>query len=292
MKVLFYGAYGWIGNMIITKWKELYPEHTFILSKIRILPENIHLIVDEIKGADRVFSTIGRTSGGGIPNIDYLEDNLNENVRDNIFAPVFLAQLCALHEKHFSYIGTGCIFSRNTRHNDYTYDEADTPDYFGSAYSVVKGYTDTLMKTFYNNVLNFRIRMPVTDDWNPKNFITKISNFKKICNYPNSMTYLPNMIPIMIKMSVDKVVGTFNMVNGSTSHKQILDLYKDIIDNEHSFELIEEDELNTFLKSRRSNNILSNIQLIKYCCDENINLKSMNYCIIEALNNMKKLKDI
>jgi hypothetical protein len=96
----------------------------------------------------------------------------------------------------------------------------------------------------------------------------------------------------MIKMSLDEVAGTFNMVNGSTSHKEILDLYKELVDPGHKYKLIEEDELNTLLKSKRSNNILSNIQLIKYCCDENINLKSMEYCIVEALNNMKKLKEI
>jgi 3,5-epimerase/4-reductase len=288
MKILFYGADGWIGNMIFNKWKDLYPEHTLIISKTRIIPENIYKIVEEIKNSDRVFSTIGRTSGGGIPNIDYLEDHLNENVRDNLFAPIFLAQLCRENDKHFSYIGTGCIFSRNTRQNDYVYDEADMPDYFGSAYSVVKGYTDTLMKTFYNHVLNFRIRMPITDDWNPKNFIVKISKFQKICNYPNSMTYLPNIIPIMIKMSVEEIVGTYNMVNGSISHKEILDSYKEIIDFDHTYNLIEEDELNSILKSKRSNNILNNKQLIKYCCDEGVNLKSMEYCIMEALTKMKK----
>jgi 3,5-epimerase/4-reductase len=288
MKILFYGANGWIGNMIVNKWKELYPEHTIIISKTRVIPQNIYEIVEEIKNADRVFSTIGRTSGGGIPNIDYLEDHLNENVRDNLFAPIFLAQLCREKDKHFSYIGTGCIFSRNTRQNDYVYDEADMPDYFGSAYSVVKGYTDTLMKTFYNNVLNFRIRMPITDDLNSKNFIVKISKFEKICNYPNSMTYLPNIIPIMIKMCVGEIVGTYNMVNGSISHKEILDLYKEIIDSNHTYKLIEEEELNSILKSKRSNNILSNKQLIKYCCDEGINLFSMEYSIIEALTKMKK----
>lgn len=288
MKILFYGANGWIGNMIVNKWKELYPNHTINISKTRVVAENTHILSDEIKKADRVFCTIGRTSGGGIPNIDYLEDHLNENVRDNLFAPIFLAQLCVEHDKHFSYIGTGCIFSRNTRQNDYIYDEKDVPDYFGSAYSVVKGYTDTLMKTFYKNSLNFRIRMPITDDWNPKNFIVKISKFKKICNYPNSMTYLPNIIPIMIKMSVDEIVGTYNMVNGSISHKEILDSYNEIIDSKHTYELIEEDELNTILKSKRSNNILSNKILIKYCCDEGINLNSMDYCIIEALTKMKK----
>jgi 3,5-epimerase/4-reductase len=282
MKILVYGGYGWIGSMVIKHWKELYPEHTLFISSTRVIPSNISLLEEEIKSADRVFSTLGRTSGGGINNIDYLEDHLDENVRDNIFAPVLLANLCNKHKKHFSYIGTGCIFSRNTRENDYTYTEVDLPDYFGSAYSTVKGYTDTLMKTF-DNVLNFRIRMPITDDWSDKNFIVKISKFTKICSYPNSMTYLPNIIPIMINMSVGSVIGTYNMVNGSISHKEILDMYKQKIDNTHAYTLIEENELSTLLKSKRSNNILDNTLLSTH-----YPVMDIYSCITDALNKMKK----
>ncbi len=285
MRILIYGSRGWIGNMLVKKWCELYPSHTIINSELRVSPENIDKLKQEIRNADRVFCCIGRTTGGGIPNIDYLEDHLNENVRDNIFSPMLLCKLCESSGVHFSYIGTGCIFSTNTRNNSYVYTEEDTPDYFGSAYSVVKGYTDSLMKLYGLNTLNLRIRMPITDDWSEKNFITKISKFENICSYPNSMTYLPDLIPVMIDMSLRKITGTYNMVNGSVSHKEILDLYREIVDENHKYNLIEEDKLNTLLKAKRSNNILSNLKLNQYC-----KVRPVEECIIEALNNMKKNK--
>jgi nucleoside-diphosphate-sugar epimerase len=287
MRILIYGSKGWIGNMLIKKWSELYPSHTIIQTEIRILPENIDKLKQEIKNTDRVFCCIGRTSGGGIPNIDYLEDHLNENVRDNLFAPMLLCKLCDSLGVHFSYIGTGCIFSTNTRNNSYIYTEEDSPDYFGSAYSVVKGYTDNLMKLFSLNALNLRIRMPVTDDWSPKNFITKISKFENICSYPNSMTYLPDLIPVMIDMSCKKITGTYNMVNGSMSHSQILDLYREIVDKNHTYKSIEEDTLNTMLKAKRSNNILANEKIIR-----SYKIRPLEDCILEALNNMKKLNEV
>ena len=37
------------------------------------------------------------------------------------------------------------------------------------------------MKNFENNVLNLRIRMPITGEKNSRNFITKITSYKKIC---------------------------------------------------------------------------------------------------------------
>ena len=45
------------------------------------------------------------------------------------------------------------------------------PNFFGSSYSVVKGFTDRLMKLYDENVLNLRIRMPITGEQNSRNFI-------------------------------------------------------------------------------------------------------------------------
>ena len=57
----------------------------------------------------------------------------------------------------------------------------------------------------FENVLNVRIRMPITKDYtDPKSFVTKIIGFQKIFSIPNSMTYLPDMIPLLIILSVMK----------------------------------------------------------------------------------------
>jgi len=298
MNILFYGAKGWIGNMIAKKWAELYPKDIIKISNTRVCPQNIDKIDLEIQWAHRVFSTVGRTSGTTkdgtfIPNIDYLETNLNENARDNIFVPILLAQLCKKYAKHLSYLGTGCIFSRDTNNNDYIYSELDTPDFFGSSYSIIKGYTDTLMKT-YDNVLNIRIRMPITDDWNPKNFIAKIVNFQNIHSLPNSMTYLPSLIPIMIKLARMNYSGTYNFVNGHISHQEILELYKEIVDPSHQYRLIDEKELSTLLTAKRSNNILDTSKLRLLENDrfimEGEKIKGMRECVIDALHKMKKAK--
>ena len=44
-----------------------------------------------------------------------------------------------------------------------------------------------LMHLMEDTVLNLRIRIPI-DSEHPRNFITKIVNYEKICNCPNSMT--------------------------------------------------------------------------------------------------------
>ena len=79
--------------------------------------------------------------------------------------------------------------------------EQDKPNFFGSSYSTVKGYTDRLMHELYDDsVLNVRIRMPITSEVNSRNFITKITNYKRVCSIPNSMTVLDNLLPVMIRL--------------------------------------------------------------------------------------------
>ena len=280
MIILFYGHKGWIGSQLVKQWSALFPDDTLVFSNTRLEVNNLDQIENEIKSADRVFSTVGRTSGNNINNIDYLEDHLEENIRDNLYCPMLLALLCKKHNKHLSYLGTGCIFSRNTRENDYIYTELDTPDFTGSGYSTVKGFTDNLTKMF-DNVLNLRIRMPITGDWHSKNFITKIVGFKNICSYPNSMTYMPDMIPYMIHMSRDNVTGTYNMVNDNPiSHEEILEMYKTQVKPLHTYNLIEQTELE--LKAKRSNNVLSCDKLKKL-----FKVRTIHECIKEALESMK-----
>lgn len=59
---------------------------------------------------------------------------------------------------------------------------------------------ENLLKEF-PNVLTLRVRMPiVTDLLYPRNFITKIIKYEKVVNIPNSMTVLPELLPMSIEM--------------------------------------------------------------------------------------------
>jgi hypothetical protein len=140
------------------------------------------------------------------------------------------------------------------------------------------------MKLFPNTVINFRIRMPIVDITHEKNFITKISKFKYVCSKQNSMTYLPDIIHIMIGLTMNGIVGTHNMVNKNPiSHKEILDMYREIVDPNHTCEYIEEKDLDGLLKAKRSNNILQ---------PQNIyGVRDIKECVREALINIKKNND-
>jgi hypothetical protein len=59
---------------------------------------------------------------------------------------------------------------------------------------------ESLLKQ-YPNVLTLRVRMPIVADLvYPRNFITKIIKYDKVVDIPNSMTVLPELLPMSIEM--------------------------------------------------------------------------------------------
>lgn len=253
MKVLFFGHKGWIGKQFIENIQEHNVE--IVLSDSRA--DNEKDVEKEIQehNPTHIVSFIGRTHGEGINTIDYLEqpDKLTENLRDNLYAPLVLSILCQKYNIHYTYTGTGCIFTSDDPYLT-NYDENDSPNFFGSSYSIVKGYTDRLQHMFSDNVLNLRIRMPITDYMHPRSFITKIVSYKNICSMPNSMTVISDMLPVIFDMMEKNITGTYNLVNkGIISHNEILDMYKESVDPQLEWNNISIEEQNTMLKSKRSN---------------------------------------
>jgi len=270
MKVLLYGANGWIGQKV----HELLVSggHTVLVGNMRA--ENSSDLEEEIKQVNptNIISTIGRTHGtiDGVKytTIDYLEQKgkLRENIRDNLYSPTVIAIISNKYGIHYAYLGTGCIFTYDGDEHPYEeerggFAECAKPNFFGSSYSIVKGYTDMIMKMF-DNVLNVRIRMPITDEINSRNFITKITTYNKICSISNSMTVLPELLPVMIDMCEKKVTGTVNLTNpGLISHNEILEMYREIVDKDFTWNNFSIEEQRQILASERSNNFLDTSRL-------------------------------
>jgi 3,5-epimerase/4-reductase len=270
MKVLLYGANGWIGQKVHDLL--VGGGHTVVVGNMRA--ENSIDLEEEIKQVNptNIISTIGRTHGiiDGVKytTIDYLEQKgkLRENVRDNLYSPTVIAIISNKYGIHYAYLGTGCIFTYDGDEHPYEEErggfvEGSKPNFFGSSYSIVKGYTDMIMKMF-DNVLNVRIRMPITDEINSRNFITKITTYSKICSIGNSMTVLPELLPIMIDMCEKNVTGTVNLTNpGLISHNEILEMYKEIVDKDFTWNNFSIEEQRQILASERSNNYLDTSRL-------------------------------
>ena len=260
MKWLIYGHKGWIGSMFL-RHIELDTNDTIITTNSRC--DNATDIENDIitHTPDRIICCIGRTHGEGCNSIDYLIGKLPINMRDNLVAPLIIAQLGNKYGIHVTYIGTGCIYNYpidnvecGAFNTNVEFTEESPVNFFGSDYSIVKGQTDKLIR-LYDNVLNARIRMPITNDLHSnRNFITKILGYQKVHDVPNSATYLPEMIPIILSFARNGITGTYNMVNpGVTSPKMVKDAFG------MDYELVNESDLfkNGNVLEKRSNNKLN-----------------------------------
>lgn len=290
-KVLVFGGNGWIGNKVVN----LLASQEIPVFKAECRADDEDAVVSEIEQVDgitHVMSFIGRTHGTyegvKIGTIDYLEKpgKLVENMRDNLFAPLLLAEICKQKNIHFTYLGTGCIFDYDDEQHLFGDEntgflETDKPNFFGSSYSIVKGYTDRLMHLLNDgSTLNVRIRMPITDEFNDRNFVTKITNYAKVCSIPNSMTVLNELLPIMIELALHKKVGTVNLTNpGLITHNEILAMYKEIVDPSFTWNNFTIEEQNQILASKRSNN----------CLDTSVLECLTNYKVMNIKDSVRKV---
>jgi len=315
MNILIYGGKGWIGSQFC----DFLSQHSisFVVSNTRVnMLQDVLNDLNDNQEISHVISFIGRTHGkinGKLySTIDYLEQpgKIKDNVRDNLFVPLIIAEACKIYSKenrivHYTYMGTGCIFTYDKEHGyekeENGFKEDDSPNFFGSGYSVVKGTTDQLMNILnHKQCLNLRIRMPITGIDNPRNFITKITHYEKICSIKNSMTVLPEFIPKIVDMMVKHITGTINLTNpGLISHNEILEMYKQYVDPKFTWKNFTIEEQAEILASERSNNYLDTTRLeslypnIKNIKDSirNIlqNYTKKNIIINKNLSNIKNL---
>lgn len=109
-----------------------------------------------------------------------------------------------------------------------------------------------------SQVLTLRVRMPIVADLTyPRNFITKIIKYDKVIDIPNSMTVLPELLPMSIDMARRGLTGVMNYTNpGAISHNQILQLYKEYVDPDFTWSNFSVEEQAHVIVAPRSNNLL------------------------------------
>jgi len=258
-KYLIYGKNGWIGGKLITLLKE--QGKTVVLGNARL--QNRETLEEEIISVKptHILCAAGIT---GRPNIDWCESHQQETLRTNVIGILNLADLCDQYNIHHTLYATGCIFEYDETHtieNGVGFTEEDSANFFGSFYSKTKAYMEEMLKS-YNTTLILRVRMPISDDLNPRNFVTKIVKYDRVVNIPNSMTVLHDLLPVSLEMADRKLTGIYNFTNpGAISHNEVLSLYKKYVDPEYTWKNFTIEEQDKILAAKRSNNLLDTTKI-------------------------------
>lgn len=259
VKYLLIGA-GYLGNRIHGHLKNIGENSILLNNKIGQYQtqKDIKYLIREY-APDIVINCIGKTGGPPYNNIDWCQDHKEETFFSNVTVPSFMAESCEELGMRMVHIGSGCIFEGCDEGN--SYGEYDRPNFLGSWYSKTKIFSEEIL-TFYNTVLILRIRMPIDIYPGKRNLIDKLIGYRKVIgDVKNSMTYVPDFLKIIVELMNRKYRGIYNVVNdGVVTHREILELYKEIVNPSYEMpEIITTEELKKLglIKAGRSNCILS-----------------------------------
>ena len=278
MKILIFGN-GYIGN----RCKEAWGDEAFIS------PVNVKSVQDAIDEINRTQPDVVFNAAGvkGKPNVDWCEDHQLETIEGNTVLPIMLAQACAETGKYLLHIGSGCIFYGHSPHEDNAWREDD----FGNprpVYSRAKFAADLVLSTLPNVGIG-RIRMPI--DWKPSsgNLIDKLAGFEKVIDVENSVSIVDDMVDVFYQLLSKRAEGIFHVTNpGTMRHRELLGLYKELVDQNHSCEWISNDDLvkQGLAKKGRSNNFLKSTRLGEF----GIAMRSVQEALRDTLEKYAKAK--
>jgi hypothetical protein len=98
------------------------------------------------------------------------------------------------------------------------------------------------------------------------------------------MTVLDDMWPIINKMIEVRETGVYNLTNpGTAEHNWILQQYKELINPQHSWNVISYEEQMKYIKSERSNNEMDTNKLEKFCKVHSLNISPIQDSILKCL---------
>lgn len=190
------------------------------------------------------------------PTIDWCEDHKEETVATNVIGAINVMLVAIEAGAYPIQISSGCVYSGGLEH---FFTEDDEPNFDGSFYSRMRVVLQKALAEL--PVLYARIRMPISCRPHPRNFITKITSYRRIISIPNSVTLLEDLWSALERLIELKSLGVLNLTNeGYIEHRQILAPYKDIVDSNHTYERITLAELEGpggITKAKRSNCVLS-----------------------------------
>ena len=250
-RFLVFGPRGWIGEQLIAMLSQDGKEVKAAQSRLEDR-ESVQREIQDYKPT-HVLNCAGVT---GRPNVDWCEDNKEATIRSNVIGTLNLADVCWLSKVHMTNFATGCIYKYDDTHplgSGKGYVETDEANFDESFYSKTKAQVEKIIAN-YDNVLNLRLRMPVSDDLHPRNFVTKISKYERVVDIPNSNTLLHDLLPASIALAENNVTGIYNFTNpGAISHNEVLALYKKYINPDFAWKNFSLEEQAKVIKAGRSN---------------------------------------
>lgn len=216
---------------------------------------SIESFLDRAK-PDVVINCLGKT---GRPNVDWCEVHRQETTIANVTIPTLLAEATHHRGIRLLHVGSGCIFfGQSPQPNGWRETDFANPKSF---YSKTK-YSCDLAISDFENVCILRIRMPISDRFVPRNFITKVLGYSSVIDIPNSMTFMGDFVRA-VDWAIDKGKrGVYHVTNpGAVTAADFVREYSKH-DPTHTFKVIDENELAQLTIAARSNCLIDSSKIV------------------------------
>ncbi|EMD97212.1 hypothetical protein COCC4DRAFT_41113 [Bipolaris maydis ATCC 48331] len=250
---LIWGGNSWIARQLLQLLRD--QGKRVVSTTVRMENrESVEKELDQVRPT-HVLNCAGYT---GVPNVDWCEDNKEKTIRSNVIGTINLVDCCFVRGIHVTTFSTACLYAYDEAHpiGGPGFRETDAANFAGNFYSATKWHIENVIK-HYGNCLILRIRMPVSDDLHPRSVVTKITQYDRVVNVPNSHSVLHELLPAAIILTEHNETGVFNFVNpGAISHNEVLSLFKKHVRPSFTWKNFSVEEQNQVLKSGRSNCML------------------------------------
>jgi 3,5-epimerase/4-reductase len=223
-----------------------------------------------------IINAAGKT---GRPNVDWCETHKSETYAANVAGPLVLAEECDRARTYMLHLGSGCIFygpspvAGGWRESDFA-----NP----SAYYSRCKYAADLVLGDLPHVGIARLRMPIDGAPGSRNLITKLAAYKEVIDVENSVTVVDDLVTAVAGLVERRAAGIFHVTNpGTMRHRDLLALYRELVDPACPAVLIEEAELvrRGLAAKSRSNCILADTRL----ASAGISLRPIDVALRDAM---------
>lgn len=286
--ILLLGSNGYIGTEF---YKQLFqkgiptrictvPTKDLTFNQLKLLHKTIKL--------KAIVNCAGYT---GKPNVDACETDKHNVLYGNVVVPEMLSVFCADNDITFGHVSSGCIYTgRGTDGKPFT--EEDRPNFSFehnncSFYSGTKSIAEDIIRKNGNKHYIWRLRIPFEEQNNPRNYLSKILNYKKLLDVENSISNKHEFVNACIETLSNQVpYGIYNVTNtGFVTTRYVVDKIKNTIAKDKVFEFFdnEEDFYKNAAKTPRSNCVISNKKLL----DVGIKMRNVDESLDYCLNNWK-----
>lgn len=206
----------------------------------------------------------------GKPNVDACEDNRHQTLLGNAVLPGLIREVCEDLRLPWGHVSSGCIYT-GRRPDGEGFREQDPPNFSFrtnncSFYSGTKALGEEVLEGAKNCYI-WRLRIPFNEIDSPRNYVSKLLNYKLLLEAENSISHLGDFVEACTASYLNEIpFGTYNITNpGTVTTSQVTRLLNETIAPNRSFRFFQNEAefMRTAARTPRSNCVLDTHKILR-----------------------------